>query len=229
MRVQSPLRLQISRQPWLPRVLPFAAYALVLAAESLTSGPDAQPSPWLYGLRAGSAGLALLLLAPFYDELKQRPGTRGLALAATAGIAVFVAWIGLSQPWAILGEPAGWRPMRPGVPEVDWTLAAMRFAGAVVVVPVMEELFWRSFIMRWLDDSAFSRIAPARVSRRAFWITAVLFGLEHFQWLAGIAAGAAYGWLYTRSGNLWLPIAAHAVTNGVLGAWVLANGRWDLW
>ena len=60
-------------------------------------------------------------------------------------------------------------------------------------------------------------------------ITTALFAFEHDRWFAGALAGAAYNWLYMRSGNLWVPIVAHAVTNGVLGLWVLQTGRWEFW
>jgi CAAX prenyl protease-like protein len=60
-------------------------------------------------------------------------------------------------------------------------------------------------------------------------ITTVLFGVEHNQWLAGAIAGAAYNWLYMRSGNLWVPVCAHALTNAALGVWIIATGNWQFW
>jgi CAAX prenyl protease-like protein len=64
---------------------------------------------------------------------------------------------------------------------------------------------------------------------RAFAITAVLFGFEHDLWLAGIVAGVAYGWLYRHCNNLWAPILAHGVTNGLLGAWIIGTAQWSYW
>jgi len=57
----------------------------------------------------------------------------------------------------------------------------------------------------------------------------VLFGSEHSLWLAGILAGLTYAWLYRTYNNLWLPIAAHACTNLILGLWVLQTGAWQFW
>ena len=57
----------------------------------------------------------------------------------------------------------------------------------------------------------------------------VLFATEHRLWFAGLLAGLAYGWLYKRSGNLWVPIVAHALTNALLAAYVLATGSWSFW
>ena len=70
---------------------------------------------------------------------------------------------------------------------------------------------------------------PARIGLKALFIASALFAVEHLQWLAGLVAGLAYGWLYIRTRNLWAPIIAHAVTNGALGAYVVATGRWSFW
>jgi CAAX prenyl protease-like protein len=112
---------------------------------------------------------------------------------------------------------------------IDWLLVAIRIAGAALVVPVMEELFWRSFLMRWIDSPDFESVEPSQLSLKSFAITVLLFGFEHNLWLAGIVAGLAYGWLYKRHQTLWSPILAHAVTNGLLGLWVLRTGNWSYW
>jgi CAAX prenyl protease-like protein len=93
----------------------------------------------------------------------------------------------------------------------------------------MEELFWRSFLLRWLERQDFLAVAPRSVGARALLITSAVFALEHTQWLAGAIAGLVYGALYMRSGNLWVPIAAHAMTNGALGVWVLRTLNWHFW
>ena len=93
----------------------------------------------------------------------------------------------------------------------------------------MEELFWRSFLLRWIDSPDFDSVDPAHISWRGFVVTVILFGFEHNLWLAGIVAGAAYSILYVRYRNLWAPILAHAVTNGVLGLWIISTGNWTYW
>jgi uncharacterized protein len=150
--------------------------------------------------------------------------------ALIAGIAVFVVWINLDLPWvSLMAEDAAGFDPRAAAGGIDWRLAAVRLAGAALVVPVMEELFWRSLVMRWLDRSDFLATDPRTISLRALLASSVVFGFEHQIWLAGILAGLVYGELYRRSGNLWLPILAHAVTNGALGAWVLWSGQWRFW
>jgi len=60
-------------------------------------------------------------------------------------------------------------------------------------------------------------------------LTTFVFTLAHTLWLAAVIAGLAYALLYVRTGKLWVPIIAHAVTNGALGVWVVATARWSFW
>ena len=144
------------------------------------------------------------------------------------GVLVFVLWIWLDLPWMVIGESGdGYDPRDDG--HVNIALATIRILGAAVVVPIMEELFWRSFVMRWIDKPDFLTLAPAAVTLKGLLLSSVVFGFEHNLWFAGIVAGLAYGWLYRATGNLWVPTIAHAVTNGVLGAWVLYTGAWQFW
>jgi CAAX prenyl protease-like protein len=215
----------------LPRIVPFGLFiafiaaAAPLAALGLSVGIDPR---WWYGLRAAAALAALVAYRDRYTELHDpRARPRDWVLATILGALVFVVWLALDLPLFTLGTPAGFDPRADGA--VDVGLAVTRVAGTVLVVPPMEELFWRSFVMRWLSDSRFLNIAPAHVGLRALLVSSVCFGAEHHLWLAGIIAGLVYGWLYVRTGNLWMSILAHAVTNGLLAAWVLRTGEWVLW
>lgn len=186
---------------------------------------------WLYPIKALCVFAALLWCWRHCSELRSFTAVdaRGWAAAIAVGVAVFVVWIVLNQGWASLGVSSGFNPTDSATGSVDWVLVALRLFGAALVVPVVEELFWRSFLMRWLENQDFVSVAPAAVGVRAFVLTAVLFAVEHNLWLAGLLAGAAYAGLYMWSRNLWVPIIAHAVTNGMLGAWVLQTHQWDLW
>jgi hypothetical protein len=97
------------------------------------------------------------------------------------------------------------------------------------LVPVMEELFWRSFLMRWIQAPQFEAVDPMRVGLRAVVLSTFVFMLAHTLWLAAILAGLAYAWLYIRAGQLWSAVIAHAVTNGLLGVWVVFSGNWGFW
>ena len=223
-----------AQHPAVPRIAPFAAFVLLLGLASLlgrTGALDSDDLRWLHLARGGAAALLLAIFWRRYVELLDprhcRP--REWLLAVAAGLAVFAVWIQLDQGWATLGGGTpGFDPRGPDG-RIDWLLAGLRLASLALVVPVMEELFWRSFLMRWLDAPAFAFADPRRTSLRAFLLVAVLFGFEHDLWLAGVISGIVYNWLYVRTGRLWIPIASHAVTNGALGAWILATHGWHLW
>lgn len=213
------------------RILPFAVFIGLMAFEHLLKSlAPALDLRWMYALRAGAALLAMAAYARAYVELADFGAVSALAWARAlgVGIAVFLAWIALDQPWAGGGSGAGF-DATGGDGRIDWALVALRIAGSVAVVPLMEELFWRSFLLRWIARRDFLNQAPATVGMRALFVSSLVFGIEHELWLAGIVAGLAYGWLYMRGGNLWLAVAAHATTNLLLGIWVVATGSWSLW
>jgi hypothetical protein len=212
------------------RVLPFVVYMVFLAIEGNIAGlqPDFDPR-LLYPAKVGAVALLLWIYRAQYVELFVRPDPRWIGLISPAlGVLVFVLWINLDGGWLSLGAGAGYTPL-DAAGAIRLELALPRLAGAAIVVPIMEELFWRSFLLRWIDRHDFLAQEPARLTLRAILIASVLFGLEHTLWFAGIVAGLAYAWLYRASGNLWAPIVAHAVTNLMLGIWVLTTGSWSFW
>lgn len=175
----------------------------------------------------------MLYLVREYVELRQLPeDRRWLWLwAPLVGAGVFVLWINLDWGWLNLASEGGfvYDPRDPQSGNIDWTLAAFRLAGFALLVPVMEELFWRSFLMRWIDRHDFLALSPALVNLKAVLVSSLVFGFEHILWFAGILAGLAYAWLYRASNSLWTPVVAHAVSNAMLGWWVLHSGQWQFW
>jgi CAAX prenyl protease-like protein len=186
---------------------------------------------WLYGVRTVVVAGLLFAFWRHFTELNavRRPAHPDIWLALAVGLVVLAVWLTLDSGFFVLGHSGSGFEPQTADGGVDWPWALMRLAGSALVVPVMEELFWRSLVMRWLDDANFAAVDPARVGFRALLFSSVVFGFEHSQWLAGILAGIAYGWLYLRSGNLWVAVVAHAVTNAGLGLWVLATGAWYFW
>lgn len=212
------------------RIVPFAAYLffIVLADVLDRMGVAASSLLWLYPLKIALVALSLALFWRHYAELRhvRLSSTQTLTAIAT-GVLVLILWVSLDAGWMIFGSPTGFDPHRQG--QIDWLLVAIRIAGAALVVPVMEELFWRSFLMRWIHAPEFEKVEPSQLGFKSFIVTVLLFGFEHNLWLAGIVAGAAYSLLYMRHRTLWSPILAHAVTNGLLGIWVVRTGNWSYW
>jgi CAAX prenyl protease-like protein len=219
----------LNRAAW-ARILPFGAYILFIIIGDVLGrlGFTQAELRWLYPIQIGAVALLLAWFWRHYAELTDARLSPKVALTAiAAGVVVLVLWINLNAGWMTVGESAGYDPRTNG--QLDWTLTLVRIAGAALVVPLMEELFWRSFLMRWVESSDFQAVDPARVGIKGFIITVVLFGFEHNLWLAGIVAGVVYSLLYMRHRNLWSAVLAHAVTNGLLGIWVVSTGNWSYW
>ncbi|MCU0919973.1 MAG: CAAX prenyl protease-related protein [Burkholderiaceae bacterium] len=186
---------------------------------------------WIYGLTVLVVGGMLLAWRKEYFELARQnlPDAAQLSRAVVVGLSVFVLWIQLDAPWMTLGEATASFVPLDAAGAIDWPLVAVRWIGAALMVPVMEELFWRSFLMRWIQRPDFVTVDPHQVGLRAVIISTFLFVLAHPLWLAATLAGLAYAWLYIRSGTLWSSVVAHAVTNGALGIWVVGTRQWQFW
>ena len=226
----------LSRAAW-ARVIPFLLFMALLAlrGQLTPSSPDAAPGAfdgrWVYGIGVVVVTASLIVLRRQYTELLAGSRLRWhhALLSIVVGLVVFKLWISLTEPWMMLGQPtAGFRPVNDEG-ELMWGLIVVRWVGAALMVPVMEELFWRGFLMRWVDNPDFEQVDPASVSLKAIALSTLVFMLAHTLWLGAIVAGMAYALLYRYTRSLWAAVLAHAVTNGVLGVWVVVNGYWDFW
>ena len=224
----------------LPRLLPFAVYLFFLALAEVIAWVSPHFSAvaalgqwanlWIYPLKTAAVLAVLVYFWPCYDELnlKRTVKPRDVLLAAVTGVVVYVLWVRMDWPWATQGQPGGYNPLLAG-DRMEKVLVAVRLAGAVIVVPVMEELFWRSFLLRYLISPRFQTVPLGTFTVFSFLATIVLFGLEHHLWLAGMMAGAAYTFLLYATRRLWPSIIAHAVTNLALGTHVLLTQEWYWW
>ena len=165
-------------------------------------------------------------------------------LAILVGVAVFLIWVLPESPWlrschgvqelylrlAIRGvNPVSVGPS-PYAPEhCGWWLTAVRLAGSAFVIAMAEEFFWRGFLLRWLKGHPFTAIEPGHIGWGVLLLGSLVFGLEHSRWLAGMLAGVAYGYLYSRTRDLGAAITAHITTNFLLGLYVLATGSYGFW
>jgi len=226
------MALQLNRAA-LARILPFAAFMLLLAVRGAVpaDGSWGIDPRWIYGVTVLLVGGLLGWFWREYGELVRQTWPSGpeIALAVATGVVVFALWIHLDAPWMTLGSPAASFLPLDAQHALIWPLVAVRWVGATLIVPVMEELFWRSFVMRWVQSPQFEALLPQRVGLKAVVLSTFVFTLAHTLWLAAVIAGLAYAWLYVRTGRLWVPVIAHAVTNGALGVWVVATGNWAFW
>ena len=203
--------------PLLVPMLVIAAAAMVTAAAS-AGGPDR-----LYPLRVAAGGLVLWAYRRHYRGL----GWGWSWAAAGLGLAVLGLWLGFER---LMPEPAaaGGPEALPPTERAVWL--ACRILGAVVLVPVAEELAFRGYLLRRLGGAELDEDRAGRWNWFAVIVSSVLFGLLHpGRWVAGTLAGVLFAWAFTRRGRLADAILAHAVANAGLAGYVLATGEWQLW
>lgn len=153
------------------------------------------------------------------------------------GLAVFALWVapdtlfpGWRGHWLFQNGITG--RLETSIPPTELTplMLVLRTMRAALIVPIVEELFWRGWLPRWIQDTRFERIPLGQYSTFAFVATAVLFALEHGPyWEVGLLCGLIYNWWMRRTRSLGDLMVTHAVTNLALSLYVIATGRWTFW
>lgn len=219
----------VNKDAWC-RIAPFALFVFFLGLTDISGRcfPNFDVR-WLYAAKTIFVGALLILWRSEYVEIRQvRMTLSNWFLGVLAGVVVFELWIHLNDSWMHMGETGeGFNPfVGTGI---NWILVGFRMAGAVLVVPLMEELFWRSYLMRWLVHSDFMKVEPGQVRFLALIASSVLFSLGHSYWFPALVAGFVFGLLYIRSGNLNSSIISHGVSNLFLAIWVISGSHWNYW
>ncbi len=215
------------QKPWMPYALPFALFLLL--TEPARFFPDLVPH--LYVVKIILVAVVLWFWRHKYvDDFSLGLTVSEVVTAISCGLLVLVLWIA-PEGYLYQFEPgSGFNPYTMTESQtVAIALIVVRIFGAAVVVPVMEELFWRSFLMRYLIDVDFRSVAMGAFTWLSFLGTAILFGLEHHRIVVGIIAGLLYGALLLRQKKLRGVILAHGVTNLGLGVYVVVTGSWAFW
>jgi CAAX prenyl protease-like protein len=219
------------RYPSLPYVAPFAAFMILLAL-----GPYVPLGPRAFAvLRFVILAGVLWFCSRGVISLRAPHWLTSISL----GVGVFALWVapdvflpGWRDSWlfsnGLTGRIEG---VLPTDSRSDPLTLVFRCIRAVILVPIIEELFWRAWLPRWLDGREdFRKIPLGQYTLASFWLTALLFASEHgSMWDVGLAAGLLYNWWMRRTRKLGDLILAHAVTNACLSAYVLLRGRWEYW
>lgn len=219
-------------------IVPFGLFMLLLgvaeAFNAVFKGhgplPIAEPLYWIYPLQTIACGAALLLYWKHYSFGRMlRPAA---AVAVLAGVAAFVLWIA-PQEW-LRFEPRleGFDPtIFADNPALYWSNLGLRFLRLVVVVPLLEEIFWRGFLMRYLIREDFLAVPFGTFNWSSFLAVAGCFGLAHFgpDFVPALMTGVLYNGIacYTKSLNAC--VFAHALTNLMLGIYIMQTGQWGFW
>ena len=221
------LKQRVESWPWLPYVAPMV---LFLVLTDLEGRSPIALYPWLYALKITAVSVVLWVFRSVWSEIQ--PQSRVLAPAIGVGLAVFAGWILIDKaiPYPHMGERIGLNPFVAIENPLGRALfLGARFYGLVLMVPLMEELFWRSFLLRILTEPKFKSVPLGTFSWPAFAQVAVVFGLAHSEWLVAILAAAAYALLLRATKSLFACVIAHGITNLCLGIYVLASGDWNYW
>ena len=218
-------------------LLPFLAILAVASVSRLVSGNF----DWLYPLRFVAAAIALCIFWPELKKLNWRFGW----VAPAAGVAVFLLWMAPAWIPTLLAS-FGWvhQPAASHLgadlaalsPPARWAWIAFRVAAAVITVPIAEELAFRGYLARRFVSREFDQVSFTSLTALSIGLSSVVFGLEHmrnlmdWQHLAlGTLAGVAFAAVLRRRGRMGDAVAAHAVSNLLLAAWVLGFGDWAPW
>jgi CAAX prenyl protease-like protein len=231
-------REKFARSPALVRFAPFVIFLLLTTAQGKW-GPASDY--WLYFIKTIVGAGLIVAMRPLVTEMRWAFSWA----AVLAGVVVFAVWVGVSGEWTTQSSlwvklgfskapkllTPDWNPNAQfgAGSALAWFFMVVRIAGSALVVPPLEEVFYRSFLYRYLARHEFLDVPLNRLFPFPFVAGALIFGLAHNEWLAGIFCGATYQWLVLRRGRLGEAMTAHAITNFLLGVWVVWRGAWHFW
>lgn len=214
--------LSYFKRPYIPYIIPFVLYAIFLYIGHLFNIPKIL----IYPVKITLVAFSLIY---FWEIFKQEIKFKFSWLALLSGVFVFLLWVLTEGLYPQIGYSECCNPYNQASGYVVYLLIAFRMTGASVVVPLMEELFWRSFGLRFAIQSDFKSVPLGQFSWFSFLFISILFGFEHHRWLPGIFAGMVYAGVLYKTRNLFVPILSHAVTNFLLGIYVLITENWSFW
>jgi CAAX prenyl protease-like protein len=225
------------RAPVWAHVLPFVAWLFVMQMLG-------DPAGWKYAVRTVLCLGFFIYLRPWrwYGRIR----FKNLPLAVGIGVLVFFVWIffetdfmsqwpAVQDAYLKYGTQPPWK-----MPEVDldrsyapevcgWHFTAIRILGSAFVIGIIEEFFWRGFVYRWALAQNWLTLDLGKFDMKIFLLVALFFGLEHHRWFVGILAGVAYGWMLIKTRDIWSVAIAHALTNLILGIYVVWAGKYVFW
>lgn len=232
----TPTLKRVTDSPLLVRAAPFLVFVLLTSMQGILGEASRY---WIYIAKSLAGFWMIWIIRPFIPELKWAVSLRSVL----AGVIVFAVWIGLDGFYPttdLIFTRLGFGPKEPGGswnPNVAfgagsglaWVMITTRILGSSLVVPPVEEVFYRSFVYRWIADPQIDRVSLRRFAWVPYVVTALLFGSAHREWLPGILCAMIYQSLVFRRGDLGEAITAHGVTNLLLGLWVVWRGAWQFW
>ena len=211
-------RRNMARSPEYARFAPLFIFVIITFIGGMMGGDW---KFWGYMLKVVVGAWLVWEMRTFVPEMRWAVSWE----AVVVGIGIFVIWVGLDPYYPKISllfkdtPESIWNPFA-GFGETSalaWALIVVRIFGMTIIVPPLEEVFYRSLFYRYIVRYDFQKVALGHFDAVALVIVSSVFGLMHFQWLAGIICGLAYQWLVIRKGRLGDAMTAHAITNFLLG------------
>jgi CAAX protease family protein len=220
------------------RVAPFVAFLALTFCQGQFGAASAY---WFYFVKTLVGVWLIWEMRPLVPEMRWAMSWEAVGV----GMGVFVLWVGLDPFYPKLTGIIAktglskffgtgqlmWDPHTQfgGNSALAWLMIMTRILGSTLVVPPLEEVFYRSFLYRYIAKPDFLSVPLNRFLPLPFFAAAAVFGLSHSQWLAGILCGMAYQWLVLHKNRLGDAMTAHAITNFLLGVWVVWKPAWQFW
>jgi len=242
----------LERHRWMPFVLPLLVYML---AGSLEPTPEKAGGeaiglaipyayyPWVYTAKLVLTGVVIALVFPAFRRFPFRVS----GLSVVVGVVGIFVWVGLCsleietkvlapfldsiglKGFIASGTRPGFDPLTElaAQPAAAWAFLVVRFLGLVAIVPLIEEVFYRGFLMRFVVQADWWEVPMGEANTAAVVLATVVPVLMHpAELLAAVVWFSMVTWMYLRTRNLWDCVVAHATTNLLLGAYVLYSGAW---
>lgn len=229
------VRKLLEDSPAKSRIAPFITF-LALTYLQGKAGPSS--IYWIYALKTFIGAWLVWATLPLIQEMRYQISRE----AVVVGLGVFVMWIGLDPLMKMLGFTnsypklggeggATWNPLIffDTNPLLAWFFILVRTLGSTLVVPALEEVFYRSFLYRYVAKPRFEEVSLVYFAWTPMLVTAAIFASTHNDWLAALFCGLIYQGLVLKKGRLGDAMTAHAITNLLLAIYVVAFNQWQFW
>lgn len=187
----------------------------------------ASPEYWVF---PAQTILCAALVIFFWREYEFQP-LRHPFFTIAIGVAVFVIWISPQQFLGSTPRNAGFNPDIFANLPIYFGTVVVRFVRLVIVVPLVEEIFWRGFLLRYLIAEKFEDVPLGKFSWLSFSVVSIAFCFAHSapDRIAALITGMLYNCVMYRTKSLTSCVLAHALTNLLLGLWIMKTRQWGFW
>lgn len=210
-------------------VVPFVLYVLAGDVAGIIPGIPRDYQIYIgYTFRTALVGGVLLKSWTRYPELSKRYRTIDPSSLAL-GAAIFIIWVGLEGRYPTPFSPGAHYDPTPFSSPFRWLLILIRLIGSVLVAPLIEELFMRSFFIRYAVNPEWESVPTGKYTFESFMIVTLIFGLSHFRWLPALITSALLNLLLYKKKSVFPCIAAHATANLLLLGYVVATNSWSFY